>query len=63
MNDDQYLMLTAHLRAIRSAIVALALAVLAVATIMSGDKSWAASLLFISIAICVYSFIQTVDNS
>ncbi|RZH66411.1 hypothetical protein [Natrinema altunense] len=62
MDDDQYLMLTAHLRAIRSAIVALAFAVLAVATIISGDKSWTAYLLFISIAVCVYSFIQTADN-
>lgn len=59
MDDDQYSMLTTHLRAIRSAIVALALAVLAGAFIISGDEAWAFPLFLISIAICTYSVIST----
>lgn len=58
MDDEHSSMLSAHLRAIRSAIVGLALAVLAAAYIISSTPSDTDFYLFLlSLVMIVYSFV------
>lgn len=56
MNDKQYSMYMAHLRAIRSAIVALSFAVLA-ATFFIIEETLDFYLLILTLVACIYSFV------
>jgi hypothetical protein len=62
MNDDQHSMLTAHLRAIRTAIVGLALTVLAAAMIII-DAPYGYPLFLLSLTVCVYAFVPPLTRT
>ncbi len=56
MNDDQYSMLTAHLRAIRTALVGVALAVVTTGLGIEGDPL-AFHFSVLTLLVCLYAFV------
>lgn len=62
MSDEQYLMVAAHLRAVRTAIVALAFAVLTAAFIVERSHL-DFPFLIATILVCLYSFVPPIVQS
>ena len=61
MNEDENSLLMAHLRAIHSAIVGLALAVITAGLIIQGDPL-EFPLLIVTIFVCLFSFVFPLVN-